>query len=229
MKITREFDARLAVEGVTIDRRDVEMLEAIDRYGSMSRAADELGRSYARVQRRIVEIEDALGPITERSRGGSERGGTELTANARRLRRHFDRHRTGLGGVATVTESVLAGTVVDRDGELATVETPAGSVLAVVPDGASDVQLGVRSDAVVLTDPAETPDAAGTSLRNQFAGTVTRIESGEAITRVGLELDGETPLEALVTRDSADVLDLGVGQPIVASFKATAARGIRID
>lgn len=111
--------------------------------------------------------------------------------------------------MATVTESVLAGTVVDRDGELATVDTPAGSVLAVVPDGASDVQLGVRSDAVVLTDPAETPDAA--------------------ITRVGLELDGKTPLEALVTRNSADVLDLEVGQPIVASLKATAARGIRID
>lgn len=248
MKVTREFDAKLTVDEVTIDQRDVELLEAIDRFGSIHRAASELGRSYARMQRRIVELEENVGALTERRRGGRGGGGTDLTPTARELRQRFERHRTGLHGVAAVTESVLTGTVADRNGELGTVETPAGPVLAVLPAEATDVQVSVRSDAIVLTDPAETPERDGTSLRNQFRGTVTEIESGDAVARVSLELEGvgtrphdreddgcsaleceAVTLEALVTRASVDVLALEPGTPTVASFKATAARGTRID
>ncbi|ADB61173.1 putative transcriptional regulator, ModE family [Haloterrigena turkmenica DSM 5511] len=232
MTIEKEYTTKLAVDDVTIDRRDIEMLDAIDRYGSMHRAAEELGRSYARLQNRVVEIEDAVGPITERRRGGSGGGGTELTATARELRRQFDRHEAELDGVARVTESVFAGTVRDRTGELATVETGIGPILALVPDGASEVQVTVRSDAVVLTDPDEAPEADGTSLRNQFRGTVDRLEPGESITRVTVDLEGDEgdpTLQALVTKASSERLELVPGREIAASFKATAARGIRVD
>ncbi|NUB92566.1 TOBE domain-containing protein [Haloterrigena sp. SYSU A121-1] len=232
MTIEKEYTTKLAVDDVTIDRRDIEMLDAIDRYGSMHRAAEELGRSYARLQNRVVEIEEAVGPITERQRGGSGGGGTELTATARELRRQFDRHEAALDGVARVTESVFAGTVSDRTGELGTVETGIGPILALVPDDASEVQVAVRSDAVVLTDPEETLEADSTSLRNRFRGTVDRLEPGESITRVtvGLEGDGGDPtLQALVTKASSERLGLASGREIAASFKATAARGIRID
>ncbi|WP_049925881.1 TOBE domain-containing protein [Halopiger goleimassiliensis] len=229
MTIEREYTTKLAVDGVTIDRRDVEMLDAIDRHGSMHKAAEALGRSYARLQNRVVEIEDAVGPITERQRGGSGGGGTELTETARELRRQFDRHDAALGGVAGITESVFPGTVRDRTGELATVETEIGSILALVPDDATEVQISVRSDAVVLTDPEETPRADGTSLRNQFTGTVEGIESGDAITRVTIRFAPEGMIQALVTNASVDRLALESGQSITASFKATAARGVRLE
>lgn len=229
MTIEREYSTKLSIDGITIDRRDIEMLEAIDEHGSMHRAADQLGRSYARLQNRVVEIEDAVGPITERQRGGSGGGGTTLTETARELRRQFDRHEAALDGVARVTESVLEGTVRDRSGELATVETRVGPVVALVPEGASEVQIGVRSDAVVLTDPQETPRGDDTSLRNQFSGTVDRLEAGDAISRVTVRLEDDVEVEALVTQSSADRLGLEVGRPITASFKATAARAIRID
>ncbi|RKD95108.1 TOBE domain-containing protein [Halopiger aswanensis] len=240
MTIEREYTTKLAVDDVTIDRRDIEMLDAIEQYGSMHRAADELGRSYARLQNRVVEIEEAVGQITERKRGGSGGGGTELTETARDLRRQFDRHDAALDGVARVTESVFAGTVRDRTGELATVETAVGPIVALAPEGASDVQITVRSDAVVLTDPDETPRADGTSLRNQFQGTVARLEPGDAISRVTIDLEAdsdsdgdsnpsETVLEALVTKGSVDRLALESGRAITASFKATAARAIDVD
>ena len=229
MTIEKEYSTKLSVDGVTIDRRDVEMLDAIDRYGSMHKAADELGRSYARLQNRIVEIEEAVGPITERQRGGSGGGGTELTQNARELRHQFDRHEAELGGVARVTESVFSGTVRERTGELATVDTEIGSILALVPDGATDVQVTVRSDAVVLTDPDEAPRADGTSLRNQFTGTVSGIESGDEICRVTIRLADDAAIRALITNASADRLALEAGQSITASFKATAARAIPIE
>ncbi|SDR02221.1 TOBE domain-containing protein [Natronobacterium texcoconense] len=236
MAIEKGYTTTLSVDDVTIDRRDVEMLEAIDEHGSMHAAADALGRSYARLQNRIVEIEDAVGTITERRRGGSGGGGTELTETARKLRRQFERHDAELGGVARVTESVVTGTVQKRTGELATVDTPIGPVVALVPAEATMVQVSVRSDAVVLTDPIDTPDPDGTSLRNSFTGTVSGTESGDAIVRVTVALEGNTDedgdgveLQALVTQASADRLSLEPGREVVASFKATAARATRID
>ncbi len=229
MTIEKEYSTKLAVDGVTIDQRDIEMLDAIDQHGSMHKAADALGRSYARLQNRVVEIEEAVGSITVRQRGGSGGGGTELTQTARELRHQFDRHDTALDGVAQVTESVFTGTVGDRRGELATVDTEIGSILAVVPDGARAVQVTVRSDAVVLTDPDEAPRTDNTSLRNQFTGTIARLEPGDAITRVTVQLATDSTIEALVTKTSADRLALEPGQSITASFKATAARAIAID
>lgn len=224
----RTAEPGLTIGDVRIGERDVEMLEAIDRYGSMHRAAEELGRSYARIQRRVVELEEVAGQLTERVRGGADGGGTELTAAATRLCRQFDRLEAEIDGVASVTESVFTGTVESRTGELASVSTSVGTIRALVPDGADEVQVAVRSDAVVLTDPAETPEADGTSLRNQFAGTVVDVEPGAAIARVQVALeDGDgVDLEALLTEESRNRLELEPGRTVVASFKATAARGI---
>ncbi|MEY7849883.1 TOBE domain-containing protein [Natrarchaeobius sp. A-rgal3] len=229
MTIEKEYSTKLTVDGVTIDRRDVDMLEAIDRQGSMHRAAEALGRSYARLQNRVVEIEDAVGPITERQRGGSGGGGTELTAAARELLNQYDRHDAELDGVARVTESVFAGTVQERTGELATVATEVGPIIALVPETATTVQVTVRSDAVVLTDPAQTPRTDHTSLRNRFTGKITQVDSGEAVSRVTIELGDDVALQALVTNASSDRLEIARGEPITASFKATAARAIGID
>lgn len=226
MTIEKDYSTKLAIGDVTLDRRDVEMLEAIDEHGSMHRAAESLGRSYARLQNRVVEIEDAVGSITERRRGGSGGGGTELTETGRDLCRRFDRHAAELDGVARVTESVFTGPVRERTGELGTVETPIGVIQALVPAGAQSVQVSIRSDAVVLTDPDEAPRADGTSLCNQFTGTVDGLETGDAVTRVTIGLEDDHELQALVTNASVERLDLAPGRSIAASFKATAARGV---
>lgn len=224
--VRKDFETYLSVEGVRIGERDVEMLRAIDRCGSMHRAAEDLGRSYAHLQRRVDEIMDAAGPITERERGGADGGGTALTDQALELVEQFRRLRGAFEGVAAVTESVFPGTVVERTGEVATVETEFGRVLAVVSDERGDVRISVRSDAVVLTLPADAPDREQTSLRNQFAGTVRDLQAGEAVVRLTVELDGGTELVALITRASRERMDLGPGDEVVASFKATAARGV---
>jgi molybdate transport system regulatory protein len=229
MGISKDFSTKLSAGELTIDRRDIEMLEAIDRQGSIHGAAEELGRSYARLQNRIVELEEELGELTERTRGGRGGGGTRLTDTAYELRRQFDRHESELDGVATAAESVLTGTVAERTGELATVETAAGPVTALVPPDAREVQVAVRSDAVVLTDPNETPESDGTSLRNRFSGTVTDVEAGEEIANVTVSLTDGVALEALVTRSSRERLGLESGRDVVASFKATAARATALD
>lgn len=226
MDVHPEFDLHVGRAGVALDRGDVELLRAVDRTGSLNAATDALGRSYAHAQRRVVELEGAFGELVDRQRGGPDGGGSELTGTARDLLSTFDRLNTTVRGVAENAESVLTGRVVDRDGELATVETAPGEVRALVPVSADRVQLSVRADAVTLTDPADAPVAGGTSARNTFPGTVDGVETGERIASVGVDIGAAEPVIAVVTADSRKMLGLEVGRAIVVSFKATATRGV---
>lgn len=221
------FDPHLAAGDVTVTGRDVAALRAVDRHGSLSAAAEALGRSYGHLQRRVVELEDALGDLTARRRGGAGGGGTELTDRARELVRQFDRLGAELSAATSVTESVLPGTVVAREGELAAVDTAAGEVTARAPPGAERVEVLVRSDAVVLLAP-DGPDAT-TSLRNRLRGEVAAVEAGEAVARVSVAVGDDTNLTAVVTAESRERLEVETGAPVVAAFKTTAARAVPVD
>ncbi|ELY69995.1 TOBE domain-containing protein [Natrinema versiforme] len=232
----KEFDPYLRIDDVAVDRSDVAMLRAIDDRGSLSGAAEALERSYPRLQQRVVELEEAIGSLVERTRGGADGGGSSLTGTARDLLARFDRLVAAYEGVARVDETVLSGPVVDRDGELATVATGVGDVLAVVPSEAATASVTIRSDAVSLHAPSDVPRAEGTSVRNRFPGLVSWLESGDAVARIGIDLEtvegnerrtaDDTELVALVTRRSVEALDLEPGRSVVASVKATAARGV---
>ena len=228
MTLDTGFSPHLAVEDVTITDRDVEMLRAIDEEGSMHSAASALGRSYPHLQRRIVEIETAVGSLTRRARGGAGGGGTELTGDARALLRRFDRLRVALSGVTDVPESVIQGTVLDRSGALATVETAAGTIQARVPRSATTVDIAIRADAVVLIE-AGLAATGQTSLQNQLSGVVSAVALEETIATITLDLGEEATLRALVTAESVERLGVEEGLELVAAFKSTATRALATD
>lgn len=223
MDLHADFDARLDNGGVAFSDRDVQLLRAIYEHGSLNKAASALERSYSRSQQRVVELEDAFGPLVERKRGGSGGGGSSLTDTARWLLREFDRVEAEFTGVAEADETVLPGTITACDGELATVQTAAGSVRAIVPASTPDVRLSIRADAVTLFAPDAVPESK-TSARNQIHSEIVRIETGETLARVVLDIGGDTDLTALVTQTSIATLELAPGDEVVASFKATATR-----
>ncbi|MFC7082228.1 TOBE domain-containing protein [Halorussus caseinilyticus] len=219
------FEAHLRADGTEFDADDAELLRAVDEAGSLNRAADALGRSYSRAHQRLTALEDALGPLVVRQRGGSGGGGSELTDEARDLLARFERLRAEFTGTAEVEETVLSGEVVAREGELATVETDAGRVRALAPAAdAEEVQVALRADAVTLNAPDDAPPAEATSARNRFDGEVAAIDAGEQVARVLVNVGADAPLAALVTMSSVEKLGLGEGSPVVASFKATATR-----
>lgn len=229
MDVQTEFDAYIGGDGVTFDARDVTLLRAIDTEGSLNAATDSLGRSYGHAQRRVVELEEAFGSLVERRRGGADGGGSELTDAARELLAAFERVETSFEGVAEIAETVLTGTIVESDGELATVETEAGRLRALVPQGNDGtVQLSIRADAVTLNDPADAPVPESTSARNRFGGTVLGVEEGKRIARVEVDIGADKPVLVLVTKDSREKLALDEGSDVIVSFKATATRGIPI-
>jgi len=220
------FDARLRAGGVAFDDRDAELLGAVDEEGSLNAAVKTLGRSYSRSHERLSELESAFGSLVERRRGGAGGGGSELTDEARDLLSRLERLQSGLSGIAAAEETVVSGTVLERDGELATVDTRVGRVRALVPTGATDVELTIREDAVTLNDPADAPPAGATSARNRFEGTVRDLRRGRSVARVWVGVDPDTTFVALVTGESLDRLGLSNGDPVVASFKAAATRGV---
>ncbi len=75
----------------------------------------------------------------------------------------------------------------------------------------------IKASAVVLVT-----DFAGWQLsaRNQLAGTVSRIDQGAVSSLVVLTLPGGATLTASVTNEGVEALDLKVGAPATAVFKA---------
>lgn len=221
-----DFEARLYAAGVAFDASDAALLSAIEETGSLNAAAEAEGRSYSRAHKRLQALESAFGPLVERQRGGSDGGGSSLTDRARRVRSRFDRLRAELSGVAETETTVLAGTVIERDGELGVVETAAGDLRALVPPEASAVEVTIRADAVTLQAAESAPMANETSARNRFVGTVTEVSAGDAVVSVFVDIGAERPLAALVTERSRDLLDLAPGRDVVASVKATTIRAL---
>ncbi|MGA8427675.1 MAG: TOBE domain-containing protein [Candidatus Dormiibacterota bacterium] len=59
------------------------------------------------------------------------------------------------------------------------------------------------------------------SARNQLRGTVTRVDMGAVMSTVVIRLAGGEEVVAAITKDSADNLELAVGDPVIAVVKAT--------
>lgn len=221
-----DADARVTADGVTFGERDATLLRAVDRSGSLHAATANLERSYSRAHARLADLEEAFGALVSSQRGGSDGGGTELTDRGRSLLLQFDRFNAALTGVAGTEESAFEGEIIDRTGDLATVETAAGPLRAVVPTAISSVSVAIRADAVTLHDPADVPDPEATSARNRLTGQVTSISRGPGTVSVTVDVGATHPLSATVTAESAQRLELEVDREVVAAFKATATRGV---
>lgn len=93
-------------------------------------------------------------------------------------------------------------------------------------DGLNDLGLQVGSDAWALVKASwvmlASPEAAtGLSARNKLAGVVTRVHQGGVNAEVSLRCAGGNVISATVTNDSVTELQVVVGKPLVAAFKAS--------
>jgi molybdate transport system regulatory protein len=59
------------------------------------------------------------------------------------------------------------------------------------------------------------------SARNQLPGTVTRVDIGAVMSTVVIRLAGGEEVVAAITKDSAEHLELAVGDAVMAVIKAT--------
>jgi molybdate transport system regulatory protein len=217
--------ASLVGDDIEFDARDAALLREIGDTGSVAKASTNLGRSRARDLSRIEALEEAFGELVKRRRGGSGGGGSQLTENATRLLKRYDRLRAALTATAQVPETVLDGTVTATSGELAEVTTDVGTVWG-LHDGAAvgdTVQLRIGADAITALDPTDSPSPDSTSARNRRSGRVTEVERGETVFTIGVDIEGVV-FRVLLTADSAGRLELREGRELVVTWKATATQ-----
>ncbi|PHQ37469.1 ABC transporter [Halorubrum persicum] len=217
--------AVLIEDGVEFDGRDATLLRAVHEAGSVAGAASELGRSRARALSRIEALEEAFGTLVDRRRGGSGGGGSRLTDDGRALLDRYDRLQAVLAATARVPETVLAGTVKEVDGELAVIDTAVGTVRGLNGETAvgDAVQVRIGADAVTIYERGERVDPDATSARNRLRGEVVGVDAGETVSTVRVAVDG-VPFRVLITAESAERLDLGIGDEVAIRWKATATR-----
>jgi tungstate transport system ATP-binding protein len=115
-------------------------------------------------------------------------------------------------------ETMVPARTIGDAGGLARLEV-AGHVIEAVVRGplAPDLLACLRPEDVVLAPP---DGVMTSSARNRLPGVVTRVVPAGAQVRV--TVDCGFPLVAMVTRRSLEELGLGVGDRVVASFKASA-------
>ncbi|AOJ28047.1 TOBE domain-containing protein [Burkholderia seminalis] len=122
--------------------------------------------------------------------------------------------------------SIVRGTVNDE----VTLTLPGGQSVVAVLTHESAEALGLREGAeacalvkaswVVLAVDDGGPDLK-VSARNQLRGRVEAVVAGAVNSEVTLALDGGGTLTAVVTHDSVAALQLDVGRPAIALFKAS--------
>lgn len=229
-----DVEVSLTAGEVAFDASDAVLLRAVDREGSLNAAASALGRSYSRAHKRLATLEETLGPLVERERGGEGGGGSDLTEVGRELLTRFARVRAVIAGTAATEEIVFSGTVSERTGRLVTIESAAGELHAIVVSDAGEsgtaitvgdeVAVTLTADAVTVQDPAASPPTDQTSARNRLSAVVTGIEYREGIATVTITVGTVGPLSVLITEESCERLGLAPDVAVVATFKATAAR-----
>ncbi len=118
-------------------------------------------------------------------------------------------------------DNIMDGMIVSNEDRVVTIEVKGRLIEAISEYGVGEeISACVRPEDVTLAR-----SQISSSARNSFAGEVTRTVSTGPLTRV--EIDCGFPLVALVTRRSAEELNLEKGRPIYATFKATGVHVIR--
>ncbi len=118
-------------------------------------------------------------------------------------------------------ENILKGVIEDKDGSLVTIKVNDSAIQAV-----SDCAIGEEVYALIRPeDITFTPTKGKTSARNMFRGEITRMTQVGQLVRI--EADCGFGLLGVITKTSAEELDIDIGKKVYGSFKATAIHVIR--
>ena len=186
--------------GPSLSDTRIQLLEAIDRLGSLTQAAKSISISYRTAWDSLDDMNNlAEQPLVIRSTGGKNGGGTKLTAYGKQT-------------VALYR-----------------------ALQAEYQHALSQLQLQLQKEKPCSGKPqdgCEHYDAPRfrrllrrmsmrSSARNQFMGTVVAVQAGPVEFEVTLDLDENTQLIAMITRESAERLDIFPGEELYALIKSS--------
>ena len=117
-------------------------------------------------------------------------------------------------------ENILSGIISQKDGVLVAIDVNGTTIEAISESSVGDkVYVIIRPEDITFTLAKETSSA-----RNVFQGEIARMTTVGQLARI--EVDCGFPLLGVLTKRSAEELNLNLGKKIYASFKATAVHVI---
>ena len=226
----------------------IALVEAIADAGSISGAASRLGLSYRAAWDAVQALNNLFAePLITAASGGAKGGAAQVSPRGLRLADAYRRMEVRLAqawtdveadsadlwslGMKTSARNALRGVVAKiTEGAVnteVTLQLADGlSVTAVITNSSvEDLGLKVGSAAIALIKSSFVILAAGreplrTSARNQLFGMVLSRADGAVSSEVVLQLAGGKTLAATLTLESAETLQLHVGDPAIALIKA---------
>jgi tungstate transport system ATP-binding protein len=118
-------------------------------------------------------------------------------------------------------ENILSGIISEKDGALVTIDVDGATIEAISKFAVGDkICVIIRPEDITFTLAKETSSA-----RNVFQGEIARMTTVGQLVRI--EADCGFPLLGVVTKRSAEELNLNLGKKIYTSFKATAVHVIK--
>ncbi|MFZ5721596.1 MAG: TOBE domain-containing protein [Pseudomonadota bacterium] len=225
------------------------LVEAIGELGSISAAARKVGLSYKAAWDAVQALNNLFdAPLVAAAPGGARGGAATVTprgqaalAAFRKVQAEMDaalaRLDQGLEadvfwslGMKTSARNALRGTIARvTPGAVnaeVTLRLADGLDIVAIVTGPSleDLGLEVGKPAIALIKAGFVMLAKGeglrTSARNQIPGRVIRRDDGAVNSEIALDIGGGKTLVAAITRESAEALELAVGDAVTALIKA---------
>lgn len=202
----------------------IQLLEQIDKTGSINKAAEAVGLSYKAAWENINSLNEIFGNnLVERKIGGRGGGGTILTDHGRQLIKtynHYSRiHELYLTDISQMNciDAVIKSVTPDGYGEALTAhgEEIACVMLDKEITEGDKVNLFIKPSDVILLNSCNFE----TSARNILKTTVKTVSNIDGKCDVILTSEKNTTLTVRITSASADKLRLKKGSEIYALFK----------
>lgn len=241
------FGAIMGLPRVAVAR--MALVEAIAEVGSISAAARKVGLSYRAAWDAVQALNNLFErPLVTAAAGGKTGGAATVTAQGEAVLAAFRRVQAemaaaqakldqGLGadvfwslGMKTSARNALRGEIVrisegSVNAEVTLRLADGVEIVSVVTSRSlGDLGLAVGGAAIALIKSSFVVLAKGenlrTSARNQLAGVVASRDDGTVTSDIRLDLGGGKILAASITVESAEVLGLAVGDPVIALIKA---------
>ena len=225
------------------------LVEAIGELGSISAAARKVGLSYKAAWDAVQALNNLFeAPLVEAAPGGSRGGTAALTPRGRAALAAFRRVQAEVDGALAKLDGALGADVFWSLGMKTSARNALRGVVARLTPGAVSTEVvvriaeGLEITAVVTAHSVEElgleagvpaialikssfivlakGEGLRTSARNQIAGLVTSREDGAVSSEIRLDIGGGKSLAATITVESAEALELNVGEPVTALIKA---------
>ena len=181
--------------GPSLGDARIQLLEAIERLGSLSQAAKSIPLSYRAAWDALDEMNNlAEQPLVIRTAGGKNGGGTQLTAYGKQAVALYRALQTEYQQALSRIQQQLQSASCQQGNDYYDI----GQFRRLLR------RISMRSSA-----------------RNQFIGTVVAMHTAPVDFEVTLQLSDNVQLIAVITRESAETLGIALGQELYALVKSS--------